>query len=188
MVDLARTKPITAEDLPSVAPDDQPCELVAGTLVCEPPPGQAHGWVAATILGRLFEHVRRHRLGRVYTAETGFVLAREPDSVRCPDAAFVSAARLTEEARRSLYFEGAPNLAVEVLSPSNTGQQISEKVQDYLAAGTQAVWVVDPRQETVTVHLSDGERTTLGPSDTLNGAPALPGFHLPVTEIFDPSP
>lgn len=186
MADLAKPAPLTAEDLPYLASDKGPCELVEGELIREPPPGEGHGWVAGKVLVHVGRFVLEHRLGRIYAAETGFVLARSPDTVRCPDAAFVSAERLTSSPRRGPYFEGAPDLAVEVVSPGDTPREIGEKVRDYLAAGARAVWVVDPRDESVTVHLPDQETRTLLQGDTVDGAPVLVGFRLPVARIFDP--
>ena len=177
--------PLTAEDLPYVMPDEQLCELVAGTLVREPLPGEEHGLVAATILGRLFRFVHQRRLGHLFAAETGFVLARDPDTVRGPDAAYVSAERFAATVRRGPFFEGAPDLAVEVLSPGNTRREIAAKVRDYLAAGSAAVWVVDPGRRTVTVHRPDPEPETLAGSDVLDGGTVLRGFRLPLEEIFE---
>jgi Uma2 family endonuclease len=175
---------LTAEDLPYVMPDEQLCELVAGELVREPLPGAEHGLVAATILGHLFRFVHERRLGQLFAAETGFVLARDPDTVRGPDAAYVSAERFAATVWRGPFFEGAPDLAVEVLSPGNTRREIAAKVRDYLAAGSRAVWVVDPERRTVTVHRPDREPERLAGSDVLDGGAVLPGFRLPLAEIF----
>lgn len=177
--------PIHAEDLPYVAPEEGLSELVAGEVVCEPPPSEEHGWVAGNVFGLLWSFVRERRLGRVYAAETGFVLSRDPDTVRAPDVAFVSAERLAPEARRGPYFEGAPDLAVEVLSPGTGPVVMAAKVRDFLAAGARAVWVVDPARRTVTVHRRDHVPRTLSESDTLDADPAVPGFRLPVRAVFE---
>lgn len=183
MADSTTPTLLTAEDLPYVMPDEVVCELVAGELICEPLPGEDHGLVAASLLVHLGAFVREHRLGRVYS-ETGFVVARGPDTVRGPDASFVSAHRAVQTVRRGPFFEGAPDLAVEVLSPSNTKKEIAAKIREYFAAGAQAVWVADPSRRTVTVHLREGEPATLSDGDTLDGGAVLPGFRLPVAEIF----
>jgi Uma2 family endonuclease len=185
MADLARTARITAEDLPYLAPEEGLCELVAGEIVREPAPGEEHGWVAGNLLALLGHFVREHRLGRFYAAETGFVVARGPDTVRAPDAAFVSYERLATTIRRGPYFEGAPDLAVEVLSPSNTRAEMAAKVRDFLAAGARAVWVVDPSREEVTVHRPGRPPETLSRTDTLDAGSAVPGFRLPVRDIFE---
>jgi Uma2 family endonuclease len=186
MSDPARIVPLTAEDLPYLAAEEGHSELVAGDLVREPPPGEEHGWLAGAVFGHLFRFVWERRLGRMYAAETGFVLARDPDTVRAPDAAFVSAARVAGTARRGPYFEGAPDLAVEVVSPGDSRQSVAAKVREYLAAGGNVVWVVDPRERSVTVHRKGGAVITLTVEDTLDGAPVLPGFQLPVRAIFEP--
>ena len=185
MTDLARTAYVTAEDLPYLGSEQGLCELVAGKIVREPAPGEEHGWVAGSLLVLLGQFVREHRLGRFYAAETGFVLARDPDTVRAPDAAFVSAERLATNPRRGPYFEGAPDLAVEVLSPGNAPGAMAAKVRDFLAAGARAVWVVDPGPQTVTVHRPGCPPKTLSRSDTLDGGSILPRFRLPVHEIFE---
>lgn len=177
--------PIIAEDLPYLTPDEQLCELVAGELVQEPLPGAEHGLVAATILGHLFRFVHERRLGHLFAAETGFVLARDPDTVRGPDVAYVSAERVAATVRRGPFFEGAPDLAVEVLSPGNRREEIAAKVRDYLSAGSRAVWVVDPDRRTVTVHRPDREPERLAGSDVLAGGPVLPGFRLSLDEVFE---
>jgi len=185
MADLARTAYVTAEDLPYLAPEEGLAELVAGQIVREPAPGEEHGWVAGSLLVLLGQFVRKHRLGRIYAAETGFVLARDPDTVRAPDAALVSAERLATAARRGPYFEGAPDLAVEVLSPGNAPAVMAAKVRDFLAAGARAVWVVDSSRREVIVHRPSRAPETLSRTDTLDGGSAVPGFRLPVREIFE---
>jgi len=185
MADLAKPVPLTAEDLPYLSSEEGRCELVAGEIVREPPPGEGHGWTAGKLLVHVGRFVLEHRLGRIYP-ETGFVLSRNPDTVRAPDAAFVSSERLLSTPRRGPYFEGAPDLAVEVVSPGDTPREVGEKVQEYLAAGARAVWVLDPRAETVTIHRPRTQPGSLSRRDTLDGAPVLPGFLLPVARIFDP--
>jgi Uma2 family endonuclease len=116
--------------------------------------------------------------------ECGYVLRRNPDTVRGPDASFVSSERLAAWEARGPFFEGAPDLAVEVLSPSNTRREIEEKVSEYLAAGGREVWVADPEARRITVHRPDEGPRDLGPDDTLDGGDLLPGFDVPVAELF----
>lgn len=175
---------LRAEDLPYLVPTEGRCELIGGDLVREPPPGQDHGSVAGRVLVHVGRFVLEHGLGEIYAAETGFVLARKPDTVRCPDAAFVSNERLAAASVHGVYFEGAPDLAIEVLSPGNKTRETAQKVRQYLAAGGRAVWVVDPARRTVTVHLPGQVPQTFGPEDTLDGAPALPGFRIRVSELL----
>lgn len=184
MSESAAVDRLTVEDLPGLPDDDYRYELVAGNLVREPPPGGQHGGIAGNLVGHLFGFLHRRRLGRVF-GEAGYVLASDPDTVRAPDLSFVSTESLERLPQRGPYRVGAPDLAVEVLSPSNTRWEIEVKVEEYLAAGARAVWVVDPQRQTVVVHLSGREPQTLGPSDTLDGGEYLPGFRLPVAEIFE---
>ena len=175
-----------AEDLPYATQEEGLCELVAGGVVREPPPGEEHGWIAGNVFGPLWWFVREHRLGRVYSTEAGFVLARDPDTVRAPDVAFVSKERLETEVRLGPYFEGAPDLAVEVLSPGNRQAELRAKIRELLSAGSGAVWVIDPPSRTLTVHRPDHLPETLTGADIVDGGSLLPGFRLPVREIFEP--
>ena len=184
MADLARARLITVEDLPYLPPDEDRWELVAGQLVREPPPGFEHGGISAAVGARLLAFVHEHRLGRVF-GEAGYLLASDPDTVRAPDASFVSTERLATAGRRGPYLVGAPDLAVEVVSPGNTRHEVVQKVGEYLAAGARAVWVIDPRRRTVTVHRPGCDPFPLGAGETLDGNEILPGFRLPVSEIFE---
>lgn len=158
-------------------------ELVAGEVIREPMPSFGHGATALRIAHLLTGHVDRNRLGMAL-GECGYVLRRNPDTVRGPDASFVSSERLAAWDARGPFFEGAPDLAVEVLSPSNTRREIAEKVSQYLAAGGREVWVADPKTRRITVHRPDERPRELGPDDTLDGGDLLPGFTVPVAELF----
>jgi len=174
---------MTFEEFYSLPDDGTKQELQAGILVSEPLPGFRHGRVAAAIADVLRTHVRRHKLGVVVSNDSGFLLARSPDTVRGPDVAFVSRDRVKGDEARA--FPGAPDLAVEVLSPSNTPASMHAKVADYLAAGARLVWVVDVETETVIVYASLLAPRFLGPRDFLDGEDVLPGFRVPVEELFE---
>lgn len=177
--------PMSVDDLYSMPDDDQKHELQAGVLVTEPPPGFRHGRVAARVVELLGPHVRQHRLGAVISNDSGFILSRSPDTVRGPDVAFVSRERVEGVTDLLRAFPGAPDLAVEVLSPSNTAASIHAKVADYLAAGTRCVWVVDAETETVRAYRSLlGPRTFEG-DDVLEVEDVLPGFRTTVAELFE---
>jgi Uma2 family endonuclease len=186
MTDLTRTALLTAEDLPFLPSREGPCELVGGRLVRSPPHGETHGLVAGEALYRLYRFVREHGLGRVYSTGTGFVLARDPDTVRGPDVAFVSAERLAPPGCRGFYFEGAPDLVVEVITPDDADPDVAPKVRDYLDAGARAVWVVDTALQSLTVHRSGRPPESFSRNDTVDGGAAVPGYRLPVREIFEP--
>jgi Uma2 family endonuclease len=125
-------------------------------------------------------------LGRVYAAETGFVIRRSPDTVRAPDASFVGADRLPAGGFGPGFAPIAPDLAVEVMSPSDTIPQVWQKVDDYLGAGVRAVWVVDPARGTVAVHQPGVAARLLAGDDVLDGGAVLPGFQFPVASLFVP--
>jgi Uma2 family endonuclease len=179
------TTPITAEDLWRMPGNGRGLELVRGELREMAPAGFDHGAVCVTIASLLHTHVRAHKLGVVVGAETGFVLARNPDVVRGADAAFVASARIPTTGRPVKYWDGGPDVAVEVLSPTDTVEQVEEKVDDYLAAGTPLVWVINPRRKTVTIYKPGGKPVILSETDTLDGGDVVPGFSCLVARIFD---
>lgn len=175
---------ITAEQLEQWPESGERLELVRGRVETMAPAGFEHGLVATALVHILRAFVIERRLGAVVSAETGFVIAHDPDTVRAPDVAFVTADRVTTQKRPSGYFVGAPDLAVEVVSPTDTNDAVEAKVLDYLDAGTRQVWVVSPRHRTLQVVESRQSSRILGPDDTLDGGDLLPGFSLRVGEIF----
>lgn len=177
-------KHLTAEELEWAPASDRRQELVGGNLVVITPAGFAHGRVAGKIFAALHTFVHANQLGETCAAETGFVLARNPDTVRAPDAAFVTASRAALQVRKEGYFDGAPDLAVEVVSPNDTDEDLHQKVLDYLRAGSRQVWVVRPRSRTVSVFRSFSDVSVLGEGDAIVGHDLLPGFSLPVEQIF----
>src|SRR5882762_5279105 len=178
------TKPVTADELLAM-PDDGLCyELVKGELRMAPPPGFEHGKVTMNLAGPLYQHVKTNDLGVVFAAETGFKLESNPDTVRAPDVAFMRRDRVLETGRLAGYSSGAPDLAVEVLSPSDRTIEVEEKIAEWLEAGARMVWVVSPKLHTVTVYRSLTDIVTLTAKDTLDGADVVPGFQINIAEIF----
>ncbi len=178
------TKPVTADELLEM-PDDGHCyELVKGELHMAPPPGSEHGEVTMNLAGPLYQHVKNNNLGVVYAAETGFKLESNPDTVRAPDVAFVQIESVQQTGRLPGYRSGSPDLAVEVLSPSDRVSRVEEKVSEWLEAGARMVWVVSPKLHTVTVYHSLTDIVTLTGKDTLDGGDVVPGFQIKVAEIF----
>lgn len=175
---------MTADQLRAMPEDGLRHELVAGLVVSEPPASFRHGGVAAEIFRRLIEFVRPRKLGLVVSTETGFLLARNPDTVRAPDVAFVSEGKIERAGRFRGFFPGSPDLAVEVLSPSEQPADVHAKVGDYLAAGTRQVWVVDAARRQVRVHRSLLWPAILGETDVLEGDEVLPGFRVRIAELF----
>lgn len=157
------------------------CELIRGQLIMMNAAGGKHGRITQGIAYALDQHVRSVKLGAILAAETGFILSRDPDTVRAPDVAFV---RVGRECDTEGFIPGAPDLAVEVLSPDDRPGYVREKVAEWLEAGTMAVWVVDPRVRTVTVHQAGRKPLIFGEPEVLRGGDVLPGFELPVREIF----
>lgn len=159
-------------------------ELVRGRLIREPPAGMDHGHLANHVAYLVTGFAYQHDLGEVYAAETGFVLFEDPPTVRAPDVAFVSRARLPSTEEAVGFGRMAPDLAVEIVSPSNTAAEILDKVADYLEAGSRLVWVVEPAGRRITVYRSRTEIQLLQEGDALDGYDVLPGFSLSVAEIF----
>ncbi len=174
---------VTAEELERVAPPDKRVELVRGTLVVHEPPGGYHGALAAKLAHRLVGFVGERELGTVFGQDTGFLIARDPDTVRAPDASFVSRDRLSSVP--SGYPEVAPDLAIEIASPGDRHAAILAKVADWLEAGSRLVWVLDPDRRQARIYREDGGLALLGPGEELSGEDVLPGLLIPLTEIFD---
>ena len=156
-------------------------ELSRGRLVREPQPGALHGELTGRIYVALHTHVMALRLGKV-TNLTGFALTAIPRTVRGPDVAFIRAERVPETTPIS-FWPFAPDLAVEVASPGNSMADLQEKAIEYLEAGTQLVWIVEPRTRSVTVYRSFNDIALLRESDVLSD-PLLPGFSLSLAELF----
>ena len=178
------TRPMTADELLAM-PDDGMCyELVRGELLMSPPPGSEHGEIGMNLSAPLHQHVKSNHLGVVFAAETGFKLESDPDTVRAPDIAFVRKDRIEQAGRIPGYHSGAPDLVVEVLSPSDTVGKVEAKVAQWLQAGARLVWVVSPKLHTVTVYRSLTDIVTLTEKDNLDGGDVVPGFQIKVAEIF----
>lgn len=176
-------KKMTADEFARVAGSTR-AELMYGRMVEMAPASYQHGRCVGLIHGFLFQFVYPNQLGALFGAETGFIINAE-NNVRAPDVAFISAERLSRMAEPEGYLVGAPDLAVEVVSKYDTARMVREKVNEWLAAGTRLVWVVDPKKKTVTVH--DGVSNVvsiLTIDDTLGGGLVLPGFACPIAKLF----
>ncbi|MCY4120676.1 MAG: Uma2 family endonuclease [Acidobacteria bacterium] len=179
---------MTAEELFRLPDDNCRHELVRGELRRMAAAGFRHGAVIMNVAVPLGHHVKQHGLGLMCGAETGFVLERDPDTVLAPDVAFVRRDRIPASGLPAAFWEGPPDLAVEVTSPGDTRREVADKVASWLAAGTRLVWVVDPKRTMVEIHGPDGAPRRLERSDVLEGEPLFPGFRLPVTDIFGLTP
>ncbi|MDR7471118.1 MAG: Uma2 family endonuclease [Armatimonadota bacterium] len=183
---MATRARLTARDLWERGKSDLRLELVNGQIVEMPPPGGLHGRVTVKIASRLDEYVRQHGGGEVVAGDVGFVLhlPTDPERVRGPDVAFISTRRLPEGQLPEGFVEGAPDLAVEVLSQSDNPVDVQQKVRDWLEGGARLVWVVAPQARTVTVYRPDGSARLLRDQEMLEGEQVLPGLTIPLGEVF----
>jgi Uma2 family endonuclease len=180
----ATTPPlVSAEELLARPEDGLRHELVRGELRTTTPAGSEHGAIAGDLHTRLGRHVMDLRLGRVFNADTGFLIARGPATVRAADVAFVARDRLSSPLPKG-YFPGPPDLAVDVISPNDRADEVEEKVYDWLQAGCREVWLVSPRFERITVYRSATDIRVLGSRDVLESAELLPGFSCRLAEAF----
>jgi Uma2 family endonuclease len=182
-LDMATAESITTAEELFHTPGLGRCELLRGELIMMSPAGSEHGMIALQVGRLLLEFVKSQGLGVVLGAETGFRIAGNPDTVRAPDVAFIQRDRVGGRLPKG-FFPGAPDLAVEVLSPDDRAGEVLDKVQDWLNAGSVAVWIVDPKTQTVTVYGADRKAVMLTSCDVLTGGDLLPGFSTPVAELF----
>ncbi len=159
-------------------------ELIGGELCIMSPAGFEHGDIAAELSARLRIYVSKKKLGAVPAAETGYRLRRNPDTVRAPDVSFVSKARVDKAGKVTGYFPGAPDLAVEVVSPDDKAEDVHAKVSEYFRHGTKLVWVIYPKTREIEVFRSARRGQVLTVGDFLEGGQLIPGFRCPVAELF----
>ena len=182
---MSITTLLTAEQLLRMPDDGYRYELVAGEIRKMTPASIEHGLVAGRLDRLLSQHVFLNKLGETLVAEPTFRLSRDPDTVRVPDIAFLRSERLRGRDRREAFWPGAPDLAVEVVSPNDTHSEVDEKVKAWLDAGAAMVWVANPAWRSVTVYRSSTDIKTLTEKDELDGEDVVPGFRCRVGEIFE---
>ena len=179
---------VTSEDLLDISARlsarGRRCELVKGEVIEMAPAGGIHGVVAQRIAHRVSNYVDPRNLGLVFAAETGFLLQRDPDTVRAPDVAFVSGERLLEDEPPSGYVDVVPDFVVEVVSPNDSASYVQGKVEDWLRAGARLVWAVFPATRSVAVYRSLQEAQVLSENETLDAVPVFDDFSVPVRELF----
>ncbi len=176
------TSPVTGDDLFAMG-DLGRTELVKGEVVYMSPTGYTHGDVESGLSFELQSFVRRGTLGRVFVGEVGIYTGRGPDTIRAADVAFVSQARMAQVKSKS-YLDVAPELVVEILSPDDRWSDLTDKLDEYFAIGVNLIWVVDPRRKQVYVYRSVTDVQRLSVEETLTGGEVLPGFSVPVAELF----
>ena len=179
-----KAKLMTAEELLEMPDDGFRYELVRGELRKMAPAGRTHGKRGNRVNYSLSAHVYENNLGEVYLAESGFHLASDPDHVLAPDVAFVSREREESAPEEDGFFPGPPDLAIEVISPSDRYTEVEAKVEEWFNAGTLMVIVVNPRNRTVRVYRSLVDSDLLTEQDTLEGGDVVPGWKLQVADIF----
>ena len=174
---------VTAEDLEHFPNDDYRYELVEGRLIRMSPVGVTHGWIVSHVVWLLSDHVRSTGSGLVLT-EVGFRLASSPDTVRAPDVSFIRQDRLRQGPLPRGFWQGPPDLAVEVLSPDDRPSEITAKIAEYLTRGVSIVLVIDPDERAVSVHRQSSPPIILKDSDTLDLDPLIPQFQCTAHDIF----
>ena len=175
---------VTAEELLVMPDDGYRYELVRGELRRMAPAGARHSNIGVKVSTSLNVHVNVNDLGTVFGADGGFLLERNPDTVRAPDVGFVRRERMEDRGLMDGYWPGAPDLAVEVISPNDLYTEVAEKVEEWLNAGTRMVVVADPRRRVATAHRPGREAVTLVEGDVLEGDDVVPGWRMAVVDIF----
>jgi Uma2 family endonuclease len=178
------TRLMTADELFVMPHDGFRYELVKGELRKMSPAGSEHGAIIVNFTLLLAQQVKASSLGVCFGAETGFKITTDPDTVRAPDVAFVRRERVPESGIPKKFWPGAPDLAVEVMSPDDTLKEVEEKTEQWLASGTSAVWVINPKRRGVSVYRPAAEVIRLSEADELDGGEVVPGFRCNVAEIF----
>ena len=181
---IAAAPPVTLEEYAAL-PKHPRYELVRGVLVEQMVASEEHEHTGSLVVIRVGNHVLLNRLGRVYLSNRGYVTGPDsPATSRMPDVSFVSNARLAQPDLSGMLYDGAPDLAVEILSESNTPTQIAQKIREYLDAGGGAVWVIDIDARTLTVHTAGAPPLVLTDADAVDGGDYLPGFACAVADML----
>ena len=177
--------PLTADELAEFPDDGFQYELDEGELIMMVLDGEEHGRIEGDIVGLLHAEAKKRRLGRLYSSDTGFVLREDPDIVRSPDVAFVLKERFPLPVTSRGFICGAPDLAVEVRSPSQSPADLDRKVQQYLDNGTDTVWVIYPRKKEALVRDSTGAAKRVTLDGFLEAPRILPGVRIALQDVFE---
>ncbi len=177
-----QTTPITGEELLAMG-DIGPCELIDGRIVPMSPTSKEHGSLESRLDRSLGTFVEAHGLGETFVGEVGIYIRRNPDRIRAADFAFVSKERLAQGSAEG-FLDVAPELVVEIISPTDRWAEVRQKLEDYFSIGVLRVWLIEPKARDILVHRSPTEMQKLTEADTLRGEGALEGFSLSVSELF----
>ncbi|MBM3270004.1 MAG: Uma2 family endonuclease [Candidatus Sericytochromatia bacterium] len=175
-------RPISAEEFADMAWRYVRSELVEGVILEMGPTSGEHGSVEFDVAALVGAFVKANGLGKVYTGEVGFIVKRNPDTVYGADVAYLCNEKASKVPKRG-FVPFAPDLAVEIVSPEDRWTEIRRKVDDWLAAGTLAVWVVDPERRTLDAFARNGHQA-LSESDVLSCGDVLPGFSVEISRLF----
>ncbi len=178
------TRPLTADELLMLPDEGMRHELRRGELTTVVPHGYRHGRVVAVIAAKLERHVAAQGLGHVLAGDPGFKLSSDPDTVRAPDVAFVAQARIDAVGVPDGFWPGAPDVAIEVVSPSDSYSDLQEKALEWLAAGARLVLVVDPRRRTVTAYRSPDRIVELSAGQVLDASNGVPDWSISLEELL----
>jgi Uma2 family endonuclease len=181
---MVATRQLTAADVERMGSAGERHELIDGELRRKEPVSQRHGEIEFQLGIPLGSHILAHGLGRIYPSDTPFTILHDPDKILIPDLAFVRADRVPPEAERWHIAPHAPDLAVEVISPNDTFDDVIQKVDLYQQAGVPLVWLIHPRRRAVIVFPLGQPSFTLREGDVLDGGDVVPGFRLPVADLF----
>ncbi|MEM1041127.1 MAG: Uma2 family endonuclease [Bacteroidota bacterium] len=177
-----RAEPLSGDELARM-PDLGRCELVEGRLLLMSPTSWFHGRYVVRITAALEDFVADRDLGEVYSGEVGIYTGRDPDTVRGADVLFISHARLARVTSRS-FLDVTPEVVVEAISPGNTADEMETKTREYLGAGAEQVWIIEPERKRVRVERAEGAPLVLGPGDVLRGEGLLDRFTLDLDVLF----
>ena len=181
----APTRLMTADELLELPDDGFRHELVRGVLLTMSPGGLRSNRLGIRLNRSLDQFVEPRGLGEVLVGDLGFILEHDPDTVRVPDVAFIQRERLDAVGDLPGYFPGAPDMVVEVISPTDRYTDVDDKVAEWLAGGARLVLVVNPRRQVVREFRADGSERVLRIADSLDGGDVLPGWQMPVRELFE---
>ena len=184
IADVSSERLMSAEELLRLDMPGKSTELVRGRLIVREPPNTHHGRVQANLTVLLGSFVRAHRLGAIFGQDTGFRIASDPDTVRAPDLAFVRQERVAQIPSRG-YAALAPDLIVEILSPGDRPGEVLAKLGEWLGAGVELAWLIDPDRQVAYVYRSDGSITPIARDGQLDGESVFPGFSCAVAELFE---
>ena len=180
---LAKPAVYTAQDLERLSDQGYHYELIQGELRSMSPTGGPHGDATSRVSFYINAVVYSDDLGMTFAAETGFLLSRDPDTIKAPDFAFVRYERLPDPLPDG-FVPLVPDLVVETRSPNDTAREVAQKAAEWLAAGVRLVWVIEPQKRTITTHRAGRDPQVFTVGDTLDGEDVLPDLSVPVESIF----